>query len=251
MEADLSQSEARIVACLSEDKFLLDNWLHGASDFDIHKWTAAQVRSRIEGRAVGIADVTKEQRQVNGKQPRHALNYGEGPNKFWRMVNANTDITGIAITLRQAKEIWAAYHGLHPNLDAVWWNRVERQLTSTGVVETCFGRVCRFYPRWDPYTERLDADTLRAAIAYEPQSTSVDVCNTGLLTLFAREDGFRVLHQGHDSVLCGVKRYRVQATAKRMKEALEREIVVNGHRLTIPVEVFVCPESWGMKERVL
>lgn len=241
--ADLSQSEARIVARLSDDRLLMELWEGGT---DIHKWTAGKIYG-CEAEAV-----TPKQRFV-GKRGRHALNYGEGPNRFWRVVNADADVTGIAITLAEAKKVHVAYHALHPCLDGVWWNRVEKHLRNGATLRNCFGRVCRFYPRIDWQTGEPDAETLRAMIAWEPQSTSVDVLNTGMLELFAREagNGFRLLHQGHDSVLLGVNRHRVRATARLCKELLEREITVNGYRMVIPVEVHLAAENWGDSERIL
>lgn len=240
--ADLSQSEARIVARLSEDKFLLEHWVNG---FDVHKFTAARIYGCPED------TVTYEQRYV-GKRARHALNYGEGPQRFWRVVNSDADVTGVAIELKEAKRVHAAYHALHPNLDAVWWNRVEHEMRNGCVMQNCFGRTCRFYPRVDWQTGEPDSETLRAMIAWEPQSTSVDCLNTGMLALYQRESvGFRVLHQGHDSVLLGVPLDKVQPVAQLAKALLEREITVNGYSFVIPAEVFVAPTHWGEMERVL
>lgn len=241
--ADLSQSEARIVARLCEDEMLIDLWESGR---DIHKWTAGNIYGCDE------KEVTAEQRYV-GKRARHALNYGEGPNRFWRVVNSDADVTGVALLLGEAKRIHAAYHALHPQLDAIWWARVETVLRQSATLQNCFGRTCRFYPRIDWQTGEPDQETLRAMIAWEPQSTSVDCLNTGMLALYAREagNGFRLLHQGHDSVLLGVDRHRVRHVARLAKSLLEREITVNARTFTIPVEVHVGATCWGKMERVL
>lgn len=243
VEADLSQAEARVVALLSDDEQLIANW---RGDWDAHVWTA----SKIFG--VAEAAVTKPQRYV-GKRSRHALNYGEGPNKFWRVVNSDADVSGVSITLTEAKRIYAQYHALHPNLDGVWWNRVERTLLAQGCLTSCFGARCNFYPRLDPETGALDADTLRAAIAWEPQHTVSRLAKLALLDMFRAEDGgnWRVLHEQHDSVLLGVPKARVWNAARALKRAMERRITVNGRDLTIPSEVFVCKERWSTKERIL
>lgn len=253
MYADLSQSEARIVACLSDERYLIDLF---ASGRDVHRWTAGQIYKVDEG-----AISKEDPRRYVGKRARHSLNYGLGPKKFWRQVNSDADVTGIAITLGDAKRIYAAYHALHPSLDQFWWNRVEKRIQELATMETTFGRGCTFYPRYDPDTGRIDAETLRAAIAYEPQSTSVDCLNGfpqqgekrqyGLLGLYKAEKGYRVLHQGHDSVMLGVQKAAVKEMAEIAKQSLEREMKINGHTLVIPAEVFVCPVSWGKMERVL
>lgn len=241
--ADLSQSEARIVARLADDRLLIELWEQGR---DIHKWTASAIYGCKE------EEVTAEQRYV-GKRARHALNYGEGANRFWRVVNSDADVSGVALTLTEAKRIHTAYHTLHPNLDAIWWDRVERMLRGDALLTNCFGRTCRFYPRIDWQTGEPDQETLRAMIAWEPQSTSVDCLNTGMLDLFRQEqgNGFRLLFQGHDSVLLGVDKHRVRHVARLAKTTLEREITVNGRSFVIPAEVFVGDRNWGEMERVL
>lgn len=241
--ADLSQAEARVSAVLAEDDDLLTRW--AVPGWDVHRWTASHVFGKPE------PDITPEERFL-GKKCRHALNYGMGSNKFWRTINADADLTGIAITLTEAERIWRGYHALHPNLDAIWWNRVEAQLYTSGTLTTCFGRRCQFYPRFDPASGTLDAETLRAAVAYEPQSTVADVLNTALLELFALEPthGFQLVFQGHDSVLALVDKHRWRATAALFKRTLEREIVINKRTLTIPAEVFVMPRRWSEHERV-
>src|SRR2546428_980116 len=87
--AELSQAEARVVACLSEAEALLEARKDPA--FDVHAWTASKIFQRDE------SGITTAQRYL-GKRSRHALNYGLGHVKFWRYVNADADLTGVAIT---------------------------------------------------------------------------------------------------------------------------------------------------------
>lgn len=241
--ADLSQAEARVVACLAEDDALLERWKDEM--WDAHRWTASKIFAKTE------SAVTAAERFL-GKRSRHALNYGLGHVKFWRYVNADADLTGVAITQKEAKVICEGYHKLHPNLDQVWWDRVQKTLESERPLVNCFGRVCNFYPRFDPFTHQLDAETLRAAIAWEPQSTVSHLAKLGLLALYEseRSNGHQVLFEGHDSVLMECDKHRVRGAIRLAKLALEREIVVNGRKLTIPSEVFVCKENWANMERV-
>jgi DNA polymerase I len=247
--ADLSQAEARVVACLAEDDALLEAWHDTPAwpqkGWDAHRWTASKIFNVPE------ADVTPAQRYL-GKRSRHALNYGLGVNKFWRYVNADADLTGVAITLPEARKICEGYHQLHPNLDRIWWNRVQHTLESESPLVNCFGRVCNFYPRFDPFTGTLDSETLRAAIAWEPQSTVSHLAKLGLLSLYESErgNGHQVLFEGHDSVLMEVDQHRVRGAIRLAKAALERTITVNERKLTIPVEVFVAKENWANMERV-
>jgi hypothetical protein len=51
-------------------------------------------------------------------------------------------------------------------------------------------------------------------------------------------------------VLLEVDKHRVKAAIRLAKSALEREIVVNGRKLTVPSEVFVAKDNWATMERV-
>lgn len=241
--ADLSQAEARVSAVLSEDHELLQRW--AVPTWDIHRWTGSHLFGKTE------AGITAAERYL-GKRCRHALNYGMGASKFWRTVNDSADLTGVAITLTEAKRIWTAYHALHPKLDQVWWNRVQRTLEARQpMVATHCGWTCPFWPRFEEGA--LAHESLRAAIAWEPQHTVVHVLNEGMRELYEQEkgQGYRVLLQGHDSVLLGVKKERWRTVAARAKRTLERPTLVRGYSLTIPAEVFVSEGSWANMRRVL
>jgi DNA polymerase I-like protein with 3'-5' exonuclease and polymerase domains len=239
--ADLSQAEARVSAVLSEDWELLRQWNDAA--WDVHKWTAARVFGKPEG------SITSAERFL-GKKSRHALNYGMGYRKFWREVNDVADLTGVSLSMAQAKEIYDGYHRLHPNLDGVWWNRVEQSLrASASITASHCGWRCPFWPRYDANGD-LDAESVRAAVAWEPQHTVVHVLNEGMLELYEREEEYRVLLQGHDSVLLSCRRGREGDVARLAKAALERPLKVNGYEFVIPAEVFVGEESWATLKRV-
>lgn len=247
MYADLAAAEARVVAALSEDKFLLERWERDPS-WSPHKWTAAKI--------FGVAEETLDKKSplyFLGKQARHAFNYGEGPNKFWRVINSSADVTGVAITLQQARETFAGYHKLHPNLDGIWWDRVEKKIRREGFLVNCYGFRCNFFPRFDPESGALDAETLRAAIAWEPQSTIGMLAKRALAAAWKEErgGGFRVLLETYDGIVVGVDRYRINATARTLKRVLEQPLGINGFSLLIPAEVFVCSARWSEAERVL
>lgn len=247
--ADLSQAEARVVAALSEDAGLLTHWQD--PQWDIHRWTASRIFD------CPITAVTPSQRFL-GKRSRHALNYGETPFKFMKVVNADADVTGVSVTLAQAWQVYEGYHRLHPNLDQVWWTRVQTKLERDEPITTCFGRSCHFHPRFDTVFENgvkkevLNRDYLRAAVAYEPQSTIADLLNRGALSVYRDETaiGCIVLHQAHDAILVAAYPQDVEGVAQALQTRLEQPIVVNGITLTVPAEVFVCSRRWSEMTRV-
>lgn len=131
--------------------------------------------------------------------------------------------------------IGQANHGLDlPN----WHNLVRKNLLNTNTITTLLGRRRRFFGR------PSDDETIRAAIAYEPQSLTADEIDTGLLRLF-RSNRVQLLAQVHDSILF------------QFPEELEDEIVpwaTNLLKVIIPLakgrEFFVPVEAktgwnWG------
>ena len=242
--ADLASADQWSVAALSEDDRYFDYLRVGRA----HKVMAAHLFDRPE------SEIQKGSVEYFvAKTANHATCFGEGANRLWREINKDADITGYAITLADAKVKHRKVHEFRPNLDKVWWNRVETILRGDATLQNAWGRTCRFYPRIDWQTGEPDQETLRAMIAWEPASNTVDTLNHGMLDLFHAErgNGFRLRFQGHDSVLLGADRHRVRHVARMAKQMLEREITVNGRTFVIPAEVFVGARNWGEMERVL
>jgi DNA polymerase-1 len=241
VEGDLSQAEARVVAALCRDDYLLERWQD--PEFNVHKYTAAKIFGLNE------ADVRKESTEyVIGKMADHALNYGMGWQTFQRNVNADADSTGVSIDAATAKQVVRAYHQLRPRLKP-WWKRVERQLADSGGLQTCFGRRRTFFGRRQ--ADRWLDETHKEAIAFEPQSTVADLLNRGLLRFWQQHDPSEgeLLLQVHDSVLLSTKSEKSSVGAESLQMCLEEEIVVNGVHLTIPAEVSA-GQNWAEMEAI-
>jgi DNA polymerase I-like protein with 3'-5' exonuclease and polymerase domains len=241
VEGDLSNAEARVVAALCNNRVLLEKL--SIEGFDIYRWTASVILNKP------MDDVTKAERTLY-KVACLALGYGMGWSTYMRGVNDMADTTGVTVTAAKAKEVVAAYHKLHPSLEA-WWKKVGAQLDERGTLTTSFGRTRRFFGRRNPQDRWLD-QTHKEAIAFEPQSTVADLLNRGLLRWWKQFDGRwgRLLLQVHDSVLLSVPIAQVSTTVKLLKRCLEEPITVNGVTLTIPAEISVGRESWAKLEKV-
>jgi DNA polymerase-1 len=75
-----------------------------------------------------------------------------------------------------------------------WHNYVKQQLQETHTITTMMGRQRQFFGR------SFEDTTIREAIAYEPQSLTADIIDTGLLRLW-RSNRVQLLVQVHDSIL--------------------------------------------------
>ena len=125
-----------------------------------------------------------------GKKSNHGCNYREGFRTF-ALKNEMPE--------SDAKLIVEAYSGeVYVGLP-IWWKSTEVKLGKDHrTLTNCFGRKRRFLHPWGD-------DLFRAAIAYIPQSTVVDLLNKGMIKTFNNQDSYMymvdLLAQIHDSLL--------------------------------------------------
>jgi DNA polymerase I-like protein with 3'-5' exonuclease and polymerase domains len=121
----------------------------------------------------------------------------------------------------------------HDHTTPHWHNRVRHQLRDVGSITTLLGRRRGFFGRWN------DDETLRAAIAYEPQSLTADEINTGIHALF-RAKKVDLLIQVHDSILTQIPEDQENELVPWALETLKTPIdLKQGRRFTVPTEAKV------------
>lgn len=217
--ADLSQAEARVVAWLAKDEFMIRVFTEGR---DIHKENAARIfRKPIE-------EITPDERYL-AKRLVHAANYGLGPRKFAQIAE---------VPERMAKELLAAYFRAFPRIQE-WHRSIEQQIRKTRTLSNPFGRKRRFH-------DRIGPDLYREAYAYIPQSTVADQLHRATRAIWARlPEGARIALQVHDSIVIECAPHQVEEVKAILKEELERPIDFgNGMPpLVIPAEIKV-GDNW-------
>ncbi|MHA1759111.1 MAG: DNA polymerase [Candidatus Heimdallarchaeota archaeon] len=240
IKADLSQAEALVVAHILtryNDYSLYDRY--NDPDFDIHKWMASIIFD------VDIRNVTKDQRD-KGKLANHSGNYVAGPNVL--VTKAIKEyIPGI--TYGVAKQILEKRHKAIPGL-RIWWQDVNRQLLKTRTLKTCFGRRKIFF-------DRIDKNSLRSAVAFEPQSIVVDVLNYLITYLYQNvilrnECGFQILIQVHDEIVGECYEKSVSTVVKVIQDYSKIPLPINPdleNDLIIPIDIEVGP-NWKDTECV-
>lgn len=223
---DFSQAEARIVAYLSNDKYLID--LFKDPSRDIHRETAAKIFN------VPLDQVTPEQRFL-GKKVRHAVNYDMKADRFVEVVNEDAETTGTYITHAMAQKVLDGFFLLHPNHKSVYWGRIAQELKRSRTLNTPFGRKRTFFGRYD---EKL----LREAYSYIPQSTIGDLCCKALVGMYERIEIGRpdleasILLNVHDSILVQCRIGTEREVSDLMGEAMRIPINIEGETIYIPTD---------------
>ncbi len=232
VKGDLSQAETMVVArilCRYNDYTLWDKYVSDPG-FDIHKWAAAPIFRVPE------IDVTPYQRTV-GKVANHAGNYCAGPGVIQSEARKYA-IDGI--DYHMAKRIIDTRRAAIPGL-VKWWKGVEVQIRRTRTMTTCLGRRRLFFGRFD------DNATIRDAVAFEPQSTVGDVCNTIFRRLshsncdcISSKKWLPVL-QVHDEVVVETPDEYIEEVKTEMKKASIVPLWLNKDMepLIIPIEIKV------------
>jgi DNA polymerase-1 len=153
VKADFSQIELRIACKVSGDGAMLAAYVRGE---DLHTATARLV--------LGIADVTKEQRQL-AKSLNFGLQFGMGAKGFRDYARNNY---GVDLTLEKAETYRAAFFRSYPGL-AAWHRRVGKSDKNAVQTRTLAGRrrenVTRFTEKLNLPVQGTGADGLKLALA--------------------------------------------------------------------------------------
>lgn len=115
-----------------------------------------------------------------------------------------------------------------------WHGWVYRQLKDVGSITNLFGRRRIFFDRYN------DLNTLRAAIAYDPQSNTGEELDRGWLNLWQHMPEAELLLPVHDSILFQLPFERLEELLPRALELLKVTIILKGGRpFSVPLEAAV------------
>lgn len=224
MAADYSQIELRVMAHISGDEGLRKAFAEGK---DIHRSTAAEVFS-VEK----LEDVTSEQRN-SAKAINFGLIYGMG-------------VFGLANTLditRDAAKLYIdRYFARYPGV-ADYMERIKKEATDNGFVETVFGRRLWFTEIQGAKGPRR-ANAERQAINAPMQGTAADLIKMAMVAVqdYIDEQKLksRMIMQVHDELVLEVP----EDEKELMREALPR-LMSEVATLSVPLVAEVAVgENW-------
>ena len=204
VDADYSQIELRLLACMAGDQAMIDGFNSGE---DIHRITASQVFG------VPQSEVTPQMRR-SAKAVNFGIVYGISP------FSLSQDI---GVTVAEAKEYmdkyFAHYAGVRAYMDAV----VE-QAREQGFVSTLYGR-----RRWVPELKSSNFNTRsfgeRVALNAPIQGTAADIIKVAMIRVRDRllAEGLkgRLVLQVHDELIVECPQEEAEAVQRLVKEEME------------------------------
>lgn len=234
---DYVQAEAMVVAWLAEDLQQIDDFLNG---IDIHCRTVEILRGIDYNEVISrYKDGDPEMalwRNVLGKPTRHGFNYKLGEVKLSQMFA----LAGHDVPPSSCKRMIQA---MASGVPAVlrWQAEVEDQVKTTRTITNSFGLRRTFFGI-------IDNDTVREAIAFNPQSTVGQMMNFALEKIYHDETNVLeetdFLLQIHDAVIGQSPEGKVHEHTAIIGRLMEIPLIIKNRSLTIPSDLEVGP-SWG------
>jgi hypothetical protein len=220
---DQIQAEEWPVSALAQNHEALRDLREGV---DRHKKLAAQVFN------IPLITVTDLQRYL-GKKIRHARNYG----MRGQTMSDSLAKEGYAIPTATCQHLLDLVGKIDPNVEGVFHSYVERELYSSRILLTPFGRERQFFGL-RAGDNGGNQKVFREAYSFIPQSTVGD--NTGFAVYtIESEAGGTIVQEGHDSIVQEPldNLEAIWTCAQKTIIAFDRTITFhNGISVDIPIE---------------
>ena len=234
INCDQQGAEARVVAYLAGD----ENYIRAIESGDVHTMVAAMVFGFEPKRELADRKYYREMsfRDI-AKRAAHGSNYGG---------TAHTIARVLKVELPIIEEFQAKYFKAFPFLRK-WQIWVAQQIQTVRCLTTPFGRNRNFW------SNPRDDATVRAAIAYVPQSTVGDMTSRGLLDIYRNLPDVQILNNIHDAAFCQVPISRKEELTSEILKCLTRSLEVKDiwgktRTMLIPWES-QSGMNWGKKKK--
>ena len=224
VDADYSQIELRLLACMAGDQAMIDGFNSGE---DIHRITASQVFG------VPQSEVTPQMRR-SAKAVNFGIVYG---------ISAFSLSQDIGVTKAEAQEYIDKYFAHYAGVKA-YMDRVVEQARADGYVTTPFGR-----RRWIPELASSNFNTRsfgeRVALNAPIQGTAADIIKVAMIRVRDRllAEGLkgRLVLQVHDELIVECPAAEAEAVCRLVKEEME-----SAAALSVPLVAEThAGKSWG------
>ena len=220
LSADYSQIELRIMAHLSGDKNMIEDFRSG---YDIHAATAAKVYKKP------IEEVTKDERR-KAKVANFGIIYGISVFGLAERMNVDR---------REAKELienyFATYSGVQQYIE-----KCKQEAKEKGYVETIFHRK-RYLPDINSHNAVVRGYAERNAVNAPIQGSAADIIKVAMVNIYRRmkAEGMRstMILQVHDEL-----NFNVVPQEKERMQALVLEEMQKAFTMSVPL---IAEHGWG------
>lgn len=215
VSVDYSQAELRVMACMSEDEYLISLFQPGMPDFFDSLMPTAFPRIDLST----IDKDTKKNMRANLKGVIYGMSYGR---------RAPAIAKALDMPVREAQSIINNYFRAAPRLYD-WRQWVQE--TSINPEETLVSPFGRYYQA-EVVTGRNKQAIINSGLSFLPQSTASDICVTAAMEVhkWAHEYDAFIVATIHDAVLSDVPDIHVEEYKLRVQYEMERagDLVFHG-----------------------
>jgi DNA polymerase-1 len=223
---DAKQGESRCVGAIEWNQFRDGQYLEACEGGDLHTsvakicwpelpWTGDLA---VDTKLAEQPYYRHHSRRYMAKRLGHGTNYGG-------KVRTMSEQTKIPIDA--VEDFQAAYEKAFPTHQK-WREAVDRQLKTYGYLVSLTGRRRHFFGRRDA------GETLREAIAFDPQGSLADIVNKGMLQVW-KQNNCQLLLQNHDAIVIQFEQEREDEIIPLVIKQLEVPIQLKyGRTFTIP-----------------
>jgi DNA polymerase I len=233
---DLEQAESRGVGAIVWNLFHDSRYLDFCESGDLHTSVCRMTWPHLPwtGEASHDKTLAKQKFYRDFDYRDAAKRLGHGTNYIGKPPHMSREVR---IPLPLVEEFQRAYFESFPGIRE-WHNWVRKKLLSDGWITTFMGRQRWFFGR------RWEDDTVRSAVAFEPQSAIADYIDSGIIKVW-RSGICQILAQVHDALLIQYDADREAEVVPEVQRLLEIEIpLLHGRSLVIPTEAMV-GWNWG------
>lgn len=239
-KVDAKQIQSRIVGAIEWKVFKDGTYLDACESIDLHTHVAQLVWPGLPW----TGDLKKDKAICDDRTKPFYRHYthrdlckklGHGSN-FGGLPPTLSAQTGVPLGLVSAfqPQYFAAFP-CHPE----WHQWVASQIASVGYLVGITGRKRWFFGR------RLDQDTIRGAIAYDPQNSEAYLVNTAMLRIWHARTATIMMHE-HDGLVYQYPQHLEDEIIPQLLQQLEVTIDIgHGRTLTVPYEAKV---GWNRGE---
>lgn len=230
---DAQQIQSRIVGAIEWNVFKDGRYLDACESGDLHTTVARMCEPKLPWNGDAHHDKDLAERPYYRqhslrklcKSIGHGTNFGGGPDTLSRMYK---------IPINVIADFQSKYHPQFGHLD--WHRWVHSQLRKVGYIDSITGNRRYFWGR------KENPDTIREAVAFDPQCSEAHIVNSGMLKVWLANI-CELLLQNHDAIVVQYPEEREDEIIPKVLDLLPHPVRLKHYReLLVP---YGCETGWN------